>query len=594
MTPESTFTQSRWSLAELYPTADSPQQQADIQQLEQLVSGFEAMRPQMTGQMAPETFVSVLQRMEEIYRIAERLQSFAGLWFSVDTQNQSAQTLKGRTDQILADLKNRTLFFELWWKQLAADSADRLLDASGDYRYWLQQIRAAQPFTLSEPEEKIINLKNITGANALQTLYASITNRYTFQLTVDGESKTMTRDSLMSYARKSDPQIRAAAFQEMLRVYARDGHILGQIYQNLVRDWGNENVNLRGFNSPIAVRNLMNDIPDEVVETLMQVCRQNAGVFQRFFRLKARWLGMPRLRRYDLYAPLTASDKHYAFNQASQDMLAAFGDFDPSLAQLAQRVFNEQHLDSEVRPGKRGGAFCWPAAPDLTPWLLVNYQGYVEDAVTLAHEMGHAIHSMLAEKHTLFTFQSCLPLAETASLFGEMLMVDRLLKHETDETVRRDLLFKQVDDAYASMQRQIYFAMFEKEAHQQIVQGASVDDLNSLYMKNLQDQFGDAVELSDEFRWEWVAIPHLYNWPFYVYAYTFGQLLVLALYQQYRLEGESFKPRYLRILSAGGSVPPVQLLAEAGIDIRQASFWQGGYDVLASRIAELEAMPIPR
>ena len=144
------------------------------------------------------------------------------------------------------------------------------------------------------------------------------------------------------------------------------------------------------------------------------------------------------------------------------------------------------------------------------------------------------------------------------------------------------------------MQRQIYFAMFEKEAHQQIVQGASVDDLNSLYMKNLQDQFGDAVELSDEFRWEWVAIPHLYNWPFYVYAYTFGQLLVLALYQQYRLEGESFKPRYLRILSAGGSVPPVQLLAEAGIDIRQASFWQGGYDVLASRIAELEAMPIPR
>ena len=214
-----------------------------------------------------------------------------------------------------------------------------------------------------------------------------------------------------------------------------------------------------------------------------------------------------------------------------------FQAFDPLFAQHARRVFDENHLDSEVRRGKRSGAFCLTALPDLTPWVLLNYQGRTSDVSTMAHELGHAVHSMVASEHSLFTLHASLPLAETASTFGEMLLVDRLLREEPDASVRRELLFSRVDDAYATILRQAFFALFERQAHEMILQGASVDELSEAYLENLRSQFGDSVEVTDEFRWEWVSIPHIYHTPFYVYAYSFGQLLVLSLYRQYRQKG---------------------------------------------------------
>jgi oligoendopeptidase F len=238
------------------------------------------------------------------------------------------------------------------------------------------------------------------------------------------------------------------------------------------------------------------------------------------------------------------------------------------------------------------GAFCATVAPDITPWVLVNYQGKPDDVATLAHELGHAIHSQFAAEHSLFTFHSSLPLAETASTFGEMMLVDRLLATDNDASVRQSLLFRQVDDAYATVMRQAQFAIFERQAHELVQHGATVDELSEAYLENLRHQFGDAVEVSDEFRWEWVSIPHIYQTPFYVYAYTFGQLLVLSLYQQYKVEGDAFKPRYLSLLSEGGSKPPVKILSDAGINIHDASFWQGGFDVIRGLIEQLETIPV--
>jgi oligoendopeptidase F len=584
------YQSTRWSLSDLFESQSSPDMQAALAQMEKRVEQFETQREQLQAEISTDAFLALVKDYETINDLARRVYSFAGLGFAADTQDQAIQAFMARIDQMVAELDNRTLFFGLWWKALDESTAEQLMAASGDYRYWLEEMRRFKPHTLSEAEEKIVNIKNVTGVNALSNLYDSITNRYTFKLSVDGEDHELTRGEVMVYARSSDPNLRSAAYQELHRIYAGDGPILGQIYQTIVRDWRNEQVELRHYPHPISARNLSNDIPDEVVDTLLAVSQRNAGIFQRFFQLKARLLGLPRLRRYDIYAPVVKSDKTYEFGQAAGMVMESFQRFDQRFANLARRVFEDHHLDSEVRKGKRSGAFCWTVTPDLSPWVLLNYQGRPDDVATMAHELGHAIHSMLAEHHTTFTQQASLPLAETASTFGEMMLVDRLLVDERDEAVRRDLLFKQVDDSYATIMRQAFFALFERQAHAMIKEGASIDELSAAYLQNLQQQFGAAVEISDEFRWEWVSIPHIYHTPFYVYAYAFGQLLVLSLYQQFREEGEAFKPRYVEILSAGGSDSPASILARAGIDIYQDSFWQGGFDVVSGLVDQLETL----
>jgi oligoendopeptidase F len=579
-----------WSLSDLFPAANAPELESAFGELEKQVAEFEQFRAELNPGMDVERFMEILEHSEKTTRLAYRVYGFAGLMFSADTQDQTAMALMGRVQQFFAELENRSLFFSLWWKELDDASTKRFLDVSGDYRYYLEALRLQKPHTLSEPEEKIVNLKNVTGVGALTQLYDSITNRYTFKLEVDGETKELTRGELMSYVRMADPDLRARAYQELYRVYGDDGPILGQMYQTVVRDWRNENVSLRKHANPIAARNLGNDIPNEAVDVLLSVAQKNAVVFQRFFKIKARLLGLDKLRRYDVYAPVSKSSKEYAFDKAAQMVLESFSDFHPDFGKQAKRVFDDNHLDSEVRKGKRGGAFCWTVEPALTPWVLVNYQGKGDDVATLAHELGHAIHSMMAEQHTAFTQHSCLPLAETASTFGEMMLIDRLMAEESDPAVRRDMLFRQIDDNYATIMRQSFFALFEKTAHEMVQNNASVDELAAAYLENLKTQFGDSVEISDEFKWEWVSIPHIYHTPFYVYAYAFGQLLVLALYKQFKAEGESFKPKYMKLLAAGGSEAPEKILKESGIDIRSATFWQGGFDVLSAMVDELEKL----
>jgi oligoendopeptidase F len=492
----------------------------------------------------------------------------------------------------MAKIENKTLFFSLWWKELDDNKAAKLMSKAKGYSYWLEEMRHFKPHTLTEPEEKIINIKDVNGIQALVTLYDSITNRYVFKVEVEGEAKEMTRGELMVLVRSSDPDLRAAAYQELYRVYGEDGPILGQMYQTMMRNWRSENIELRNYKSPISTRNLVNDLPDEVVDTLMKVCKSNVGIFHRYFKLKSKWLNVEKLRRYDLYAPVAESDKTYDFNTAVELTLQAFDDFTPRIADLAKDVFEADHIDSEIRKGKESGAFCASVVPGHTPYVKINYQGKADDIATLAHELGHAIHAMLAFDNNVFTFHAALPMAENASTFAEMLLVDRLLEIETDPTVRRDILFRQVDDAYATIMRQIFFAMFEVTSHDLVAQGATVDQLCEAYYKNLQDQFGDAVKLSEEFKWEWVSIPHFMQVPFYVYAYSFGQLLVLSLYKQYKAEGESFKSRYIKILEAGGSASPVTICSEAGLDITKVEFWQGGFDVISDMVDELEKISV--
>jgi oligoendopeptidase F len=580
-------TLAHWSLKDLLPEPVDPAVKAHLEKLEGCVSDLEAMRVSMTPKISTEDFVKILATLETINATMRRLQAYSFLWFSEDTQNEAALNLRDRLDRSLVALGNRILFFEIWFKDLPEVEAERLIAGSGDMKYALESVRRFKPYTLSEVEEKILNLKDVNGIDALVNLYEMITNHFTFTLEVDGEKKTFNRDQLTGYFFNASADLRRAAYQELYRVYGDNSTILAQIYSHRVRDWHAEGVELRGYASPIAARNVGNDLPDPVVDTLLSVCRENAAIFQRYFRLKAGWLGLEKLRRYDIYAPLAGSDKQYDFTQAAEMVLDSYREFSPQVADLAMRVFKENHIDSQARPGKRGGAFCYAALPELTPWVLINYDGTPRNVATLAHELGHAVHAMLAAGHSVSTFHASLPLAETASVFAEMQLTQRLIRQEKDPAVRRDLLAHAIDDAYVTVIRQAYFAIFEREAHRLIVEGKSFEEVAAAYMSNLVEQFGDSVELADEFKWEWLSISHIYNDPFYTYAYSFGQLLVLALYQQYRLEGAAFIPRYLRILTHGGSEAPAKILREAGLEIDTAAFWQGGFDVLNDMITEL-------
>ncbi len=584
---------SPYDLSELLPDASEATVAAVVAQLEAAVAEFVASRDEFSASMSPAVFLQRMRLYEEITEQMGRLSGYGSLWFAANTQDTEALAYRNRIDQVITRLDNRMLFFEIWWKSLTDGEVERLLptaDEAGDFRHFLLELRRFKPHTLDEKSEQILNLKNANGPQALVTLYSMLTNRLEFHLEVDGEVKTLTEDQMRSLFYSPDPVLRAEVCRELFAVYAREAPVLTQIYAHRVRDWYSDYVELRHFDSPIAIRNLGNSIPDAAVEVLLEVVQQNAPLFREFFQRKGKLLGISPLRRYDMYAPLATSDRQIPFAQAVSTVLETLHEFDPQFAQLARRLLRQGHLDSEIRKGKRGGAFCSTLSPRFTPWVLVNYAGRLRDVTTLAHELGHAIHSMLAEHHSILTQHPSLPLAETASVFCEMLINERMLAEETNPVTRREILSSLLDDIYATVMRQAYFVRFEIAAHQRVREGASADELCELYAAHLADQFGDSMVIAPEFRYEWISISHMFRTPFYCYAYSFGQLLVLALLHRYRQEGEAFKPDYFHLLRQGGARRPEEILREIGIEITDRAFWQGGFDIVRRILSELAAL----
>ena len=577
----------RWDLS---PLLEHPQNdlESTLKRLDELVSQFEGVRSRLSPDIAPERLLDILRAGEDIARQSAKLSACAYLWFSENTKNLEARAFKTRVEERLTGLQNRLLFFDLWWQGVDDGNAARLLNETGDYRYYLESVRRYKPHTLSEAEEKIINLKNTTGRNAVNTLYDILTNGLSFTIRVHGQRKVMTREELSMYVRNPQPALRQRAYREMYRVFAAHHDVLGEMYTTLVNDWRSDNVELRKFSSPIAARNLGNDVPDEAVEALLNVCARNSTVFQEYFRIKSRICGIRSMNRYHIYAPHRAERKRYRYADAIPMVLNAYRAFAPHLADLAERVFRERHVHARTVPGKLTGAYCYSVVPGSTPYVLLNYTGEARDVATLAHELGHAVHAMMASEHSVFTFHSTLPLAETASVFGERLLSETLMANESSKAVKQGLLLAQLDDIYATVLRQTYFVLFEQQAHAMTASGATVKDLADAYLANLRQQFGAAVRVPDEFRWEWLTIPHIFASPFYCYSYSFGNLLVLALYHRYKQHGAAFVPKYLDLLAAGGSKSPEAILSEMGVDMRSEAFWQSGFDTIAGMVADLQ------
>ena len=572
-----------WDLSHVLPATKGPEFQRLVDRLEELTKEVEALRPRLDDISTPEEIERILARDVELGDIASRLGNWGHLAFSVDTRDQEVQAFMSRMENLTTEVGNRTRFFDLWWKALPEEKAQRLMPKDPEKRYYLERVRAFRPHTLSENEEKIISLKDVTGESALDRIREILTSGFKFRDPKTGAE--VTQSELTRHVHDPDPQVREATYKELWRVYQANENLLSFLYQSVVTDWHNENVKLRNYPSAINVRNKGNDVPDEAVQALLEVCRDNRQVFQRYFLWKAKRLGL-KPSRYHVYAPLTKDKLDVPYEQARERVLQVFGSFSPRIQAEARKVFEENHVHVYPAEGKRGGAYCATVLSTMTPYVFLNHTGDASSLKTLAHEMGHAIHSLLAKERFPFVAHSTLPMAETASVFAEMLLHDTLMREASPED-RVAILSDKLSEIYATVERQAYFVLFEQEAHRMVLEGATTDELNKVYLDQLREQFGP-VEVPDEFQREWQYIPHIYASPFYCYAYSFGMLLSLALYGMYREQGASFVPKYEALLAAGGSDAPERLLSKLGVDIRSKAFWQKGFDVIEEMMRDLE------
>ena len=582
----------KWDLSELANDSKSPAFQKQIRDLEALAKKFEKIKLKLEPKMSSKKFMSILHEVEEISEKMSKIGGYASLSYSADTQSDEATSLMTRMAKLGSEISNKILFFDLWWKiQVDDKNAKRLIKDSGELAEYLSHKRLFAKYALSEPEEKIINTLDVTGISALVKLYDKMTSVYEYKMNVGGKTKKMTREEITNYIRSANPKIRETAYKTILTKYTENKGVIGEIYQNIVLNWKDEGIEIRGYKSPISMRNIGNNVDDKTIESLLTVCRKNSPVFQKFFIQKAKMLKMKKLRRYDLYAPAAANikEKNYQYDKSVKLVFESLRRFSPKLEEFAKKVFNEKHVDSSIRVGKRDGAFCSTLTPKITPYVLVNFTGKTRDVFTLAHELGHAVHSQTAQDRSILVQDAPLPLAETASTFSELLLYDNLSDKITDDE-KKIMLSEKIDDLYATIMRQSFFTIFEVAAHEQIGKGTTIDEISKTYIQNLKEQFGNSVAVSEDFAIEWSCIPHFYHTPFYCYAYSFGNLLALSLFQRYKKEGNDFVSSYINILAAGGSKKPEKLLAEYGFDISSPKFWQEGFDYVESQVRALSAL----
>lgn len=556
---------------------------------------FAKMRPDMST----DDFVAYLAFAEQVQIDLSRLYGRATDMEAVDQKSAEARALKETAKNLDVLIGEASRKIGLWLKGKQLDdkpvlddkNAKRLFAASSEREYALHYMRDGERYSLGESEENIIAQKDANGVAVLTDLREVIEAEQDYKFAPKGKKaqKISTNAQMMSYVYSSDPAEREAAYRGLYAQYAKNSDKYFMIYQAVVKDWASE-AKLRGYTSSIAMRNRANHVPDRAIEVLMEVCSQNIGLYQRFFRWKATRLGVDKLRRFDIYASLEQVSSKLSYDEAEALVLDVFEQFSSTFARYARQIVQAGHIDSHPSAHKRGGAYCQTIAPQIVPFVLLNYTGKMRDISTIAHELGHGVHSLYASHLPASVQHASLPLAETASTLGEMILFERLLEQSQSPAERRSLLADKMADSYATIIRQNYFVKFELMAHERLMQGSSADELGALWLGTLREQFGDAVAVDPIFAHEWSYIPHIVHTPFYCYAYNFGELLSLALFARYKAEGKVFIAKIEQILSSGGSADPTKLLASIGIDMCSADFWQGSFAIVADWIDQLEGI----
>ncbi len=585
----------RWDLTDLFTAHDDRRIETTLNDCRTRAEAFAnqyrvAMEKPAT--LSADILLKALEEVETIYEALSRVGSYAGLLYAADTAKPEHQDLEQRVEQKTTEIRNLLLFFELAWLKLEEEIAGKLINDPDlqPYQHYLTSLRRYRPHTLSELEEQLINEKDNTGRNAFGRLFSEMTSSLSFKLERAGQTEELNLSQILSLLHEPERDLRRRAMNALYQGLAQHGQVLTFIYDTLIQD--NLTMDrLRHYPTPIAQRHLSNEIDGAAVKTMMEVAEANYHLAQDYFRLKAKLLQLPQLALYDQYAPVGKEVRPFAYEQAKQSILDAFGAFDPTFRRLATDFFAKNWIDAEIRQGKRGGAFCASPTPKLHPYILCNYDDNLRDVMTVAHELGHGLHGCLSRKQNYFNYDTPLTTAETASVFAEMLVFDNLLAQQTDPPARIALLAGKIEDIFATVFRQNLLTRFEELAFAaRNEKRLTPDALGKLWLDANGKYYGDAVEMPEGYRWGWSYIPHFIHSRFYCYSYVFGQLLVLALYRMYKDQGKSFVPKYLALLEAGGSAAPETLLKPLGVNIHEPEFWQKGFEEVKELVSQLRVL----
>ncbi len=580
----------RWDLQDLFDSVSDPRIQEVLSKSTSLSIDFEKIYKHQVKALTEEELNKAYTEFIEIYEPVYQASQFASLSISTNTSDDKTKALSAKIEDVMSTISNNILFFNL---ELAQRTDLDKLSASPkleDFSYLINQLYINREFDLSEKEEQIVNLKSITGKNAFKKMYSEFTSSFSFDFEIDGKVNTMTGAELRSLRQHPDPDIRHRTMDIFFNKYKENKLIFTPIFNNIIKEFNVERT-LRGFDSPISVMNKRNDIDNRAVESLVEVTTESNTLVQRYYKLKKSMLNLDELTLADIYAPLPDASRSYSWNESKELVLDSFKSFDEEFYLLAKSMFDLNRIDGPAVPNKRGGAFCSSSTPDLKPYVLLNFTGKLRDVSTMAHELGHAIHAMLSNKQHLFNYHPIMPLAETASVFSEMILTDKFMKEMDDKDAKIALLTSKLEDIFATSHRQNMFTRFEIRAHETISKRLmSADELCKIYREELELMFGDSVVYSDIYDWEWSSIPHMLSLPFYVYAYNFANLLVIALYQKYLDEGESFIPKFKSFLSSGSSASPSELTKHLGVDINDPNFWRESMIYIEGLINQLEEL----
>ena len=579
-----------WDLADLYPATDSAELETDLNRAATASRAFSDRYKGRLSGLAGDALGAAIAEYEAIDEIMGRVMSYAQLVYAGNVSDPEIgrfyQSMQERVNDISADV----LFFSLELNEIDDKTVAKQLKSpeAARYRPWLDDVRSFRPHQLSEEMERLLHDKRVAGRAAWNRLFDETMADMRFE----HDGRKLTSEEVMNMLSNPDEAVRKAAAATLGEELGRHARTFSLITNTLAKDKEIED-RWRNFPRPESSRNLANQVEDEVVDALnAAVTGSYADLSHRYYAMKANWFGKDQLDHWDRNAPLPDADNSIIpWDRATETVLTAYRDFSPDLADIGQRFFDNAWIDAPVREGKSSGAFAHPTVPSAHPYLLLNYQGKTRDVMTLAHELGHGCHQVLAAPQGNLMADTPLTLAETASVFGEMLTFRKMLKAQDDPTLRKVMLAGKVEDMLNTVVRQIAFFNFELRVHTARRDGElTAEDICDIWMEVQTESLGPAIRFDDNYRWYWTYIPHFIHSPFYVYAYAFGDCLVNSLYAVYEQAVDGFADKYLDMLRAGGTLRHQELLAPFGLDASDAAFWQKGLDVVRGMIDELEAM----